>query len=179
MYAKALKLRLEREYNCHVSKIYHDGISFLNDLYEIQADFIVIDYSLPLKNGCEIFQSMNAAGIHIPVIFITAYKFPEYLEVIGANGAFAYVAKTEIDTICNIISGNNFSLKAYNELSQTEYEFLLAIVTHAYNKDLAHQFNISVEAVKKRKSKLSHKLGLKNDRQTFQIYAQQKGLLKY
>jgi DNA-binding NarL/FixJ family response regulator len=177
MYAKALQLRLERECNCRVLKIYTDGLSFINDLITVHADFIIMDHTLPDKNGSEILQLMNERGIQIPVIFITAYKFPEYLEVIGAKGALAYVAKSEIETICDIIFGNKHALQAHKTLNKAEHEFLMAVVSLNYNKEIANRFHISIDAVKKRKSKIALKLGISNNRQSFRAYAITKGWL--
>jgi DNA-binding NarL/FixJ family response regulator len=176
-YAKALKLRLERKCGCNVTKMYAHGISFLNDLEEIDADYVIIDHNLPQKNGSEMLQAIHAAGKNIPVILITAYKFPEYLDIIGANGAMAYVTKNEIDTICDIISYNALTSTTHIQLTPAEQNLLIGIATNLRNKDLANQFNISIEAIKKRKSKLSCKLNIPNNINSFRKYANNKGLL--
>jgi DNA-binding response OmpR family regulator len=62
-YAKALKLRLERKCGCNVTKMYAHGISFLNDLEEIDADYVIIDHNLPQKNGSEMVQAIHAAQL--------------------------------------------------------------------------------------------------------------------
>jgi DNA-binding NarL/FixJ family response regulator len=177
MYAKALQLRLERACNCKVVKIYHDGLSFLNDMKNLSADFIIIDYELPDTNGSEIMQQIQESGMQIPVILITTYKFPEYIESIGAEGALAYVEKKEIGTICDIILGKNYSNHTDHSLSVADYELLIAIVTLPLNKDLAYRFNVGIEAIKKRKAKLSIKLGIRNNRDAFKVFVQQNGLI--
>lgn len=169
MYAKALKLRLEKQCACEVIAIYQTAVGFLTHLNSISCDYIIIDYKLPDKNGSEVLHNLCQKEIAIPVILITAYKFPEYLEVINAEGAVAYVEKGEIDSICEIISGKESF--AYVQLTNAEHDFITAILRQPSNKELAQQFSITVDAVKKRKSKLSKKLRIANNYPSFVKYA--------
>ncbi len=85
----ALNLRLEG----YASKTVHDGIEASATLAAIRPDLVLLDISLPRKNGLDLLREVRARGDSVPIIVLSARE-GEYDKVAALRlGADDYVTK--------------------------------------------------------------------------------------
>jgi DNA-binding response OmpR family regulator len=85
----SLNLKLEG----YASRIVHDGVDAAAAIDEMRPDLILLDISLPRKNGLDILREVRGAGDRVPVIVLSARE-GEYDKVAALRlGADDYVTK--------------------------------------------------------------------------------------
>ncbi|MBX2810328.1 MAG: response regulator transcription factor [Myxococcales bacterium] len=85
----ALNLKLEG----YASKIVHDGQEAVSAIDELGPDLVLLDISLPRKNGLDLLREVRATGNRVPVIVLSARE-GEYDKVAALRlGADDYVTK--------------------------------------------------------------------------------------
>lgn len=57
------------------------------------ADVIILDYQMPIRNGLEILHEIRTKNIDTPILFLTAFGDPELVERALLVGANRFVAK--------------------------------------------------------------------------------------
>jgi DNA-binding NarL/FixJ family response regulator len=91
MVSEAICAILERDYE--VVGIAKDGRELVEKAFQLQADVIVLDISMPELNGIEACRQLQASGCTSKVVFITQQLGSEYVRAAFDAGAMAYVAK--------------------------------------------------------------------------------------
>jgi two-component system response regulator (stage 0 sporulation protein F) len=56
-----------------------DGKEALEKLVTEQPDLLILDNRMPEITGVEVYQTIKTKGMNLPVVFATAYGFPEEL----------------------------------------------------------------------------------------------------
>src|SRR5207344_1776756 len=59
-----------------VAESYGDGAQFLESLSRAVPNCAIVDLHMPSMNGLELQARIAAAGLHVPVIIITAHDEP-------------------------------------------------------------------------------------------------------
>ncbi|MGG0188387.1 response regulator transcription factor [Bacillus rhizoplanae] len=86
-------LQLELEYEGYEVLVKHDGKSGLEVALHENLDLILLDVMLPELSGIEVLRRLRKAGIHVPVILLTA-RNTTLDKVMGLDqGANDYVTK--------------------------------------------------------------------------------------
>ncbi|MGF9966900.1 response regulator transcription factor [Bacillus rhizoplanae] len=86
-------LQLELEYEGYEVLVKHDGKSGLEVALQENLDLILLDVMLPELSGIEVLRRLRKAGIHVPVILLTA-RNTTLDKVMGLDqGANDYVTK--------------------------------------------------------------------------------------
>jgi FixJ family two-component response regulator len=67
--------------------------AFLDTDYEAQTACLVLDVHLPGMSGFQLQEYLAAAGVPIPIVFITAYDDGSTRERVQSAGAVAYLRK--------------------------------------------------------------------------------------
>jgi len=96
--AQMLKETLESEgYSVVIAK---DGQEGLRQIKENRFDLVLTDLKLPKKDGIEILNSSKAENPLAPVIVMTAFGTIETAVAAMKDGAFDFITKPLIQTIC-------------------------------------------------------------------------------
>ena len=72
-----------------------DGQEVLDKVKTDDFDVLVLDITMPKKNGFEVLQELRAGGKDIPVLMLSTYSFDEYGELAVKEGASQYLTKEE------------------------------------------------------------------------------------
>ena len=72
-----------------------DGEEVLDKVGVDTFDVLVLDITMPKKNGFEVLNALKTAGNDIPVLMLSTYSFDEYGELAKKEGASGYVTKEE------------------------------------------------------------------------------------
>ena len=67
--------------------------AFKNHTQTEKAVCVILDINLPDGSGIELGQGLKAAGIFVPVIYITGNEKPAVREAALASGCIAYLTK--------------------------------------------------------------------------------------
>ena len=107
--AKALSIRLKSE--GYKSTTAYDAATGLMAFKKTQPDMVLLDINLPAGDGFMVAERiMEQSSTMVPIVFITASKNPEFLEMardMGAVGFFEkpYEPKELMDAIEEILNG--------------------------------------------------------------------------
>ncbi len=85
---------LEPEFD--VVKEVNDGRSLLEEAARLEPDLLVLDVSMPVLNGIEAAQRLQAAGCAARIVFLTVHDDPDYVRAALAAGALGYVVKCRL-----------------------------------------------------------------------------------
>ena len=92
-FAGMMKAKLQKQKNFDID-VFHKGVDFLRALSE-QPEIVVIDYSLPDKNGLEILKEIKVFNKEIPCIVLSGQKELEVVVEAYKLGAERYIIKDE------------------------------------------------------------------------------------
>ncbi|WP_428267315.1 response regulator transcription factor [Haliangium sp.] len=91
--AIATGLALNLKLAGHLATVVHDGESAMAHMKRCMPDLVLLDINLPVMNGLELVGALREAGIHIPIIMLSARE-DETAKVAALRlGADDYVTK--------------------------------------------------------------------------------------
>jgi two-component system invasion response regulator UvrY len=148
-------------------------------------DVILLDISMPGKNGLEVLKELKVANPKIPVLILSIYPEEQYAIRALKAGASGYLTKASvpeelISAIRKVSRGGKYissslaekiayeldsdSGKAPHEtLSDREYQILLMIASGKTVSDIAGEMCLSVKTVSTYRSRILDKMKLKNN----------------
>ncbi len=91
-----IQLQLERA-KINVVGMRHDGAHALDAVVELSPSMLLLDISMPKMDGLQALRAVKSRYPSVSVIILTAHKRQELLARAIAQGAAAYLVKTEID----------------------------------------------------------------------------------
>ncbi|MFJ8456181.1 response regulator transcription factor [Bacillus paramycoides] len=130
-------LQLELEYEGYEVLVKHDGKSGLEVALHENIDLILLDVMLPELSGIEVLRRLRKAGIHVPVILLTA-RNTTLDKVMGLDqGANDYVTKPfEMEELLARVRSNLRSNTVITIGDQpNEHENFLSIANLSINMD--------------------------------------------
>jgi len=84
--------------SCDIVGTARDGVVAIDLATELNPDVIVLDVSMPGRNGLEVAAAVRARGLTSALVFVSAHDDEEFLEVARAAGGLAYVVKPRLST---------------------------------------------------------------------------------
>ena len=167
----------------------------LNNTYDI----LLLDISLPGKDGFEILQVLQNQKPNLPVLVLSAHPEEQYAIRAFKLGASGYVTKEHapdelIQAIRKVSEGRKYISTAFAEqlaadldvhhttpqhehLSNREFQVLLKIAEGKRNRDIAGELCLSEKTISTYRLRILQKMHLKNNAEIIQ-YALRKGLLE-
>lgn len=134
---------------------------------------LVLDVQLPGTNGLQFQQSLERAGIEIPIVFITAYgDVPTAMRAVKA-GAIEFLTKPfqkedllsavyralEVDRLSLQKQADNESLyQRFSQLTGREIEVMDLVAEGFSNKEIASKLDLSEPTVKIHRSRVMQKM---------------------
>ena len=135
---------------------------------------IVLDVNMPGMNGLDLQREMTAAGIPLPVIFLTGHgDIPMTVQALKA-GAVHFLTKPvrEDDLLAAIRQALETDRKARSEraemrrlrerfdlLAPRERQVMLQVASGRLNKQIAHELGISERTIKLYRGQVMRKMG--------------------
>ena len=188
MLRAGLKGLLEKEPDFKVVAQAKDGEDLLEKLVSIKTDCVVIDLSMPNKDGLTTLKEIRKKFPKIKALVLTMQKDAEHFKHAMTAGACGYILKDSafdqlVMAIKIIMKGKKFisptisnliaeqyvrSMEQDNDipsleiLTAREKEILCRIAEGKANKNIALLLKISIRTVETHRSNLIQKLGLKH-----------------
>jgi two-component system, NarL family, invasion response regulator UvrY len=153
-------------------------------------DLVILDISLPDRNGLDLLKQIKTIKPSTPVLILTIHSEEQYaLRVLkaGASGFLTkqacretlvtavrkvmdggrYVAQSLADKLTNSLSGSMQS--AYETLSDREMQVLCMIASGKGVKEIGEELKLSVKTVSTYRARILEKLGKSNNAELIQF----------
>lgn len=103
---KGIRTILEMEGDIKVVAEASDGEETIQRVKELNPDVLVLDVSMPKKNGVEVVKELSAADVPMNVLVLSAYDDENFIMEMVAAGAAGYLLKREaLDAIVEAVRG--------------------------------------------------------------------------
>jgi DNA-binding NarL/FixJ family response regulator len=162
-----------------------NGLETLALLRAGQWDALVLDLSMPGRNGIELIKQIKLEFPKLPILILSMHKEDIYAVRALKAGASGYLCKDNAEThlaeaIRKVASGGLFinpqvaeklaqdllqsrtSQAEHNRLTDREYQIFLLIVDGLGISEIARQLNLSVKTVSTHKASILNKMMLSN-----------------
>lgn len=169
--------------NFKIIKEVDNGLEVINELKNYKFDIILLDISLPKKNGFEILEYIKRNNINVKTIIISIHKDKEYIIKSFELGALGYITKDlfgeELIKAINYVSnGKKYipievaeeltkvvydKISTKKKLSNREYDVLILIAKGKSLKEISFILKISEKTVSTYRYRILKKLNLKNN----------------
>lgn len=135
---------------------------------------VVLDINMPGMNGLELQREMNASGISLPVIFLTAHgDIPMTVHALKAGAVHFLTKPVREDELMNAISqalengrrarSERTEVRKLRErfdlLTPRERQVMQLVVSGRLNKQIAHELGVSERTIKLHRGQVMRKMG--------------------
>ena len=73
-----------------------DGEHAIQEFVKLLPDVVILDLSLPIKNGFEVAQEIRRIAPSTKIVFFTMHEIPAITKIVGADGFVAKTAGIEV-----------------------------------------------------------------------------------
>ena len=182
---KGIKQILSRTSNIEVTAEASTGQEALEKIWTSHFDLVILDISLPGRNGLEILKQIKSQKPKLPVLILSMYPEEQYAVRVLRAGASGYLTKESdknelVEAIRRIAEGKKYitpSLaeklaselepsndKALHErLSDREYHILCLIAKGKSSNEIAEELALSVKTVSTHRARVLEKMGMKSN----------------
>ncbi len=162
-----------------------DGDEVISKVYEKSFDVILLDISMPGRDGLDVLKQLQTERPNIPVLILSMYTEEEYAIRALRSGASGYLTKEsapyELITALRTVSegkkyissslaqilassvGTPDDIHPHNTLSEREYQVMQMICSGKNTPEIARELSISVKTVSTYRTRTLKKMNLKND----------------
>jgi two-component system invasion response regulator UvrY len=176
-----------------------NGQEVLNLIRKKDYDIVLLDISMPGRNGLEILKDLKVEKPKLPVMILSIYPEEQYAIRALRAGASGYMTKASapnelIAAIRKISQGGKYissslaekltdylgedpSKPLHEKLSDREYQVMLLIASGKTVTDIADQLCLSVKTISTYRSHIIDKMRLKNNAE-ITLYAVQNKLVE-
>jgi NarL family two-component system response regulator LiaR len=180
-----------------------DGAEVIPLINKVKPDIVVLDISLPNKNGLQIIRELKEKKIDLEIIILTMYKEEEYFEEAMDLGVKGYLLKEnalkELANCLNrVVNGKHYICSEFSEiiinkknnlesfiastpglqkLSKTEKKILKLISQNLTSKQIADKLFLSVRTVQNHRTNITQKLEISGYNRLLQFAIENKQYL--
>lgn len=177
----ALRMFINSERDLAVVAEATNGDTALDEFRRTTPDVVLMDGSMPGKNGIQVTHELRQLQPEVKVIGLTLYESSTYLEDMVAAGAKGYVSKTGeptkvADAIRAVAAGKTYfdeniprrcsatspGPPRMHELSEDEVAVVKRLVEGQTNPEIAAALKISVPVVERHRSAAMKKLNVRS-----------------
>jgi len=161
------------------------GGQALDIILSQKVDLVLLDISLPDKNGLEVIKDIHVQKPELPILAVSMHEETVYTERVLRAGARGYIMKQEggkklLEAVRQVLSGHiyvsekmssqileNFSGRRVESsspverLSDREFEVFQLIGQGRGTRDIAEHLHLSVKTVEVHRANIKQKLNLK------------------
>jgi len=160
------------------------GQAVLKILHQKKYDIVLLDISMPGRNGLDIMKDIKANWPNLPVLIVSMYPEEQFAVRAFRAGASGYLAKTSaptelISAIRKITQGGRYISEALAEkltyylyqdaeklphetLSDREYQVMLMIASGMTAAEIAQELSLSVKTISTYRTNILEKMNMKN-----------------
>ena len=139
------------------------------------AGCLILDYQMPGRNGIELQKDLMAAGIALPVVFLSGKGDIPISVTAMKQGAVDFLPKPVddqllVDTVRQAIAAHRVELirisdvKEFKQklsfLTRREHEVLLLVIEGLLNKQIAARLGVTEATIKVHRGRMMEKIGV-------------------
>lgn len=186
LFIRGIKLLLEMEGDLKVTHEANNGQEFMDMVIqpEFDADVVLLDLSMPIKDGIDTLLEINKKKIGLKIIILTSHYNDSIILKLLDEGVSGFLAKNENpdqfiltirkvmekgfyinDHIMQLIRNRRLlaQKKAHSEvLTSREMEIVNLLCNELTTKEIARQLFISPRTVEGHRNRILEKTGCKN-----------------
>jgi two-component system, NarL family, invasion response regulator UvrY len=174
------------------------GQAVLALLQQKKFDIVLLDISMPGRNGLEIMKDIKVKWPKLPVLIVSMYPEEQFAVRAFRAGASGYLTKTSaptelISAIRKITQGGRYISASLAErltyylyqdaeklpheaLTDREYQVMLMIASGMISSDIAQELSLSVKTISTYRTNILEKMKMKNSVE-ITLYAMQNKLI--
>ena len=182
---KGMKQILSRTPDIEVAGEASTGQEALEKIWANNFDVVILDISLPGRNGLEILKQIKTHKPKLPVLILSMYPEEQYAVRVFKAGAAGYLTKESekselIEAIRRIAEGNKYITPAlaerladelepgaekalHDRLSDREYHLLCLIARGKNTREIAAELSLSIKTIGTHRASLLDKMGMKSN----------------
>jgi two-component system invasion response regulator UvrY len=160
-------------------------------------DIVLLDISMPGRNGLDILKELKAKKPKLPVLVLSIYPEDQYAVRVLKLGAAGYLTKESVPeelvaAIRKVARGRKYVSSSLAEklatdlainaeksphetLSDREYQVMSMIASGKRLKEVAEELSLSIKTISTYRSRIMEKMNMKNNAELIR-YALQNGL---
>ena len=195
---KGLKQIIEEAPDLYVSDEASSGNELLEKLNDAKYDVVLLDISMPGKDGLDTLKDLKIVAPDLPVLIFTVYPEEQYAMRVLKSGAAGYINKEcepeeLIGAIRKVSKGRKYispdlaeilagSLDGsgqhadHEHLSDREFQVMIMIASGKTVRDIAEELNLSVNTISTYRIRILDKMNMKNNAELTR-YAIKNGLV--
>lgn len=195
---KGLKQILSETPDMFVAAEASNGQEVLNKLSENNYDVVLLDISMPGRNGLDILRQLKSERPKLPVLMLSVYPEKQYAKRALKAGASGYLTKESapaelIAAIRKVIQGRKYVTSTLAEmlafdlengvekpsheiLSDREYQVMCMIASGKTIKEIANELSLAIPTITTYRNRILEKMRLKNNAEII-YYAVKQGLV--
>ena len=175
-----------------------DGNEALKVIQEQTCDVVLLDITMPNKNGMEVLKELRAQLPRLPVLVLSMHAEDQYAVRVLRAGAAGYLTKESaperlVQAIRQVVRGGKYvsaavaerlvyqldsdtSKAPHENLSDREYQVMCLIASGKTVTEVAAELSLSVKTVSTYRVRILEKLNMKNNAEVAR-YAIKEGLV--
>lgn len=195
---KGLKQIINESFSETIITEVSDSDSVMNTLEKVNCDIIILDLSMPGKNGIELIKDIKVSYPSLPILVLSMYPEDQFAVRVLKAGASCYMNKEStpdelVSAMKELLKGGKYinstiavsllkeleepSALLHENLSDREYEVFLLLAAGNSLTSVAENLNISVKTVGTYKSRIFSKLHITNIAQLIKYALERKLIL--
>jgi DNA-binding NarL/FixJ family response regulator len=175
-----------------------DGNEALKVIQDQPFDVVLLDITMPNKNGMDVLKELRARSPRLPVLVLSMHAEEHYAVRVLRAGAAGYLTKESapeklVQAIRRVVGGGKYvspavaerlvyqldaqaSKPAHESLSDREYQVMCMIGSGKTVTEIAAELDLSVKTVSTYRVRILEKLNMKNNAEVTR-YAIREGLV--
>ncbi len=170
-----------------------DGVECLKKVEDLQPQLLLLDITMPKKDGMEVLKELYGQGRKMKILMVTARKEKSILREALDLGVSGYLLKDsgprdlreavrtvleEKRYVDSGVLGQGEEIEEKIQLTGREEEILIQLAQGMSNKEIASLFHITERTVKNHLFHIFRKLDI-SDRTQAAVYALKNGIYKF
>ena len=175
-----------------------NGNDVLARLKESSFDVLVLDISMPGKDGLEVLKEVRARYLRLPILMLSMFSEEQYATRVLKAGASGYLTKESAPDVLitavrkaargeryvspslaeKLASGLTEDLRKqpHERLSDREYQIMRLIASGKRMKEIAHLLSLGPTTISTYRARILEKMGMESNAE-LTLYASQNNLL--
>ncbi len=181
---KGLRQILQEEISkCDIDEA-ADGMDVIRKINEKQYDILILDISMPKRNGIDLLNQLKIEKPDIPILILSIHPEEQYAIRVLKAGAAGFINKASapeelVHAIRKITGGGKYispvvaeqlatnirnpGQAPHEHLSDREYQVMLMIASGNTIKEIAEELSLSVKTISTYRARLLEKMELDNN----------------
>jgi len=181
---KGLRQILQEEISkCDIDEA-ADGMDVIQKINEKQYDILILDISMPKRNGIDLLNQLKIEKPDIPILILSIHPEEQYAIRVLKAGAAGFINKASapeelVHAIRKITGGGKYispvvaeqlatnihnpGQAPHEHLSDREYQVMLMIASGNTTKEIAEELSLSVKTISTYRARLLEKMELDNN----------------